>query len=555
MLSSLHIRNYVLIDSLDIEFSSALNVITGPTGAGKSVIIGAMGLLMGAKADAGVIACGADNCVIEGEFVFKDDAIEDFCHENDIDYDGGRFIIRRVVSSSGRSRAFVNDEPVSVAVLGQLAHRLVDIHSQHDTLLLTDRRYQMSILDAFASNGSLLGECSAAYSAVRDINNRIAALQQQIDLSHREADYHADVCSRLDKAGLHEGELANLEQEQFTLSHSGQIKDLLSQADALFHGEDDSSHPGIDSTLCLAERLLEQLSRMIPSVGDLSSRLQSARLELKDIGDDIAMRNDSLSCSPERLQAVDDRLAQLYDLLKRFGCADEAELIALRESSRRMAFSAEDLEAELSGLKTELAVARERFDTLCAALHESRVKAVPLFNARVLENLSWMELETASFEAELISCEQGPFGSDELSFMFSATPTGRLVPVAKCASGGELSRIMLSLKQIMSQHMNMPTMVFDEIDTGVSGSVADRMGSMICRMGENMQVFAITHLPQVAAKGSAHFMVEKTTDGVSSRSTMKKLSDQQRVHEIARMLSGSSITDEALANARALLLG
>lgn len=555
MLSSLHIRNYVLIDSLDIEFSSALNVITGPTGAGKSVIIGAIGLLMGAKADAGAIASGADNCVIEGEFVFRDDALEGFCHENDLDYDDGRFIIRRVVSSSGRSRAFVNDEPVSVAVLVNLARYLVDIHSQHDTLLLTDRRYQMSILDAFASNGALLEECASAYSAVRDIKSRISDMQQQIDRARREADYYADIYSRLDKAGLQEGELAALEQEQYTLSHSGQIKELLSQVDALFQGDDDDARPGVDSALCSAVRLLDQLARMIPSVGDLSTRLESARLELKDIGDDIATRNESLSCSPERLQAVDDRLALLYDLMKRFDCADESALIALRESTRRMACSVEDIEAEMDALKADLADADARHDALCAQLHKSRAEAVPLFNAKVLENLSFLELDMASFEAALSSCEKCPSGYDELSFMFSATPTGRLAPVAKCASGGELSRIMLSLKQIMSQHMNMPTMVFDEIDTGVSGSVADSMGSMICRMGENMQVFAITHLPQVAAKGSAHFMVEKTTDGDSSKSTMRKLSAGQRVQEIARMLSGSSITDEALANARALLLG
>lgn len=555
MLSSLRIRNYVLIDSSEIDFPEGLVIISGPTGAGKSILIGALGLLMGAKADAGVIAAGADSCVVEGEFDVNWSAgspLASFCEENDIECGDGHFVIRRVVNASGRSRSFVNDCPVQAPVLGQLSRFLVDVHSQHDTLMLTDRRYQLSILDAFAGNAALLRSCSDAYSALRAMDADISELEGKIAAARREEDYNASMLERLDKAGLQEGEIASLEEEQYKLSHSGHIKELLEEAEMLFSG-DGRQQSGVCSQLNALARTLDSLKEYMPEFTSLAERIGSARIEVKDIADEVAGANSSLDCSPERLQWVDDRLGQLYSLLKRYECEDEAALVAKRDSLRTLVCGMDDLESDLDSLRRRRKKMKEEFDGICRQLSASRTAAAASFSARIMENLSFMELDRAVFEVLVSPAQEaGQSGADDVAFMFSATG-GRTAPVAKCASGGELSRIMLSLKQLMSGCMDMPTMIFDEIDTGVSGSVADRMGSVICSMGRKMQVFAITHLPQVAAKGSAHYLVEKSVDSGRATSTIKKLSDRQRVLEVARMLSGSTLTPEAIANAESLL--
>lgn len=551
MLNSLHISNYVLIDSLDVEFPAGLIIISGPTGAGKSILTGALGLLMGAKADASLIAAGKDSLVVEGEFVFKDRTLERFCAENDLDYDDGRLIIRRTVASSGRSRAFVNDEPTTVNVLEELGRILLDIHSQHDTLLLTDRRFQLSILDAYAGNTQLLDECSSLYSQLRSTQDAIDELQARITRARDEADFNAARYEQLAKANLQEGEIEALETEQNQLAHAEQIKELLASSDALFSG-DGQLNDGVIASLNALVKNLGRLSEFMPDVEALAERLESARIELKDICEEIALRDASLSCSPERLDWVDARLSELYGLLKRYNCADEAALIQVRENLKTMVTGTQDLEVELEDLRKSFSALNKQFETVCAKLHEARALKASDFADAITRNLAFMELDRAVFSIELTPATPGPAGSDEITFLFSATG-GRPAPVAKCASGGELSRIMLSLKQMMSGFMNMPTMIFDEIDTGVSGSVADKMGSVICRMGSSMQVFAITHLPQVAAKGNAHYLVQKTGTGARTVSTIKKLSDDQRVLEIARMLSASDITDQAIANAKSLL--
>lgn len=551
MLNSLHISNYVLIDSLDVEFPAGLIIISGPTGAGKSILTGALGLLMGAKADASLIAAGKDSLVVEGEFVFKDRTLEKFCADNDLDYNGGSLIIRRTVASSGRSRAFVNDEPTTVNVLEELGRILLDIHSQHDTLLLTDRRFQLSILDAFAGNAELLDECSSLYSQLRSIQTTITELQDRITRARDEADFNTSRYEQLVKANLQEGEIEALETEQNQLAHAEQIKELLASSDALFSG-DGQQNDGVIASLNALVKNLGRLSEFMPDVEALTERLESARIELKDICEEIARRDASLSCSPERLEWVDARLSELYALLKRYNCVDETALIQVRESLKTMVTGTQDLEVELEDLRKSRAALDKKFESTCARLHDARARKAADFARAITQNLAFMELDRAVFSIELSPAAPGPAGSDEITFLFSATGA-RPAPVAKCASGGELSRIMLSLKQMMSGFMNMPTMIFDEIDTGVSGSVADKMGSVICQMGSSMQVFAITHLPQVAAKGNAHYLVQKTGTGAQTVSTIKKLSDQQRVLEIARMLSASDITDQAIANAKSLL--
>ena len=550
MLKALHIRNYVLIDSVDIEFQGSLEIISGPTGAGKSILTGALGLLSGKKADSSVISSGSDNCVVEGEFIFQDGQFRQLCRENDVDYNGGALTIRRVVSRSGRSRAFINDEPVSLAVLEEVGSHLIDIHSQHDTLLLTSKSYQLSVLDAFAGNGELLKAYFVQYSLCRELRAGISRLKEELDRARSENEYNREMYRSLCDAHISEGEIAALEEEQYSLSHSEQIKELTNAASEML----DSTSPGQDGLnagLSALSRCLDNLAGIVPSFGEYAKRLEAVRIEVKDIAEDISRANDRIDCSPQRLEWVDGRLAQLYSLMKRHGVDSESQLLAKQEEFRRSASGCEDMADEINAMEIKYAQAEKEASLLAGSLTERRTASAVEFASSVQESLSFMELDKAVFRVDCAAVAPGPSGADELTFMFSANGTAP-APLAKCASGGEMSRIMLALKQIMSKFMNMPTVILDEIDTGVSGSVADRMGTVIQSMGKTMQVFAITHLPQVASKGDSHYLVEKSA-GEQVISTITKLSAEQRVLEIARMLSGSSLSEEALANARALL--
>jgi len=551
-INSLHISDYVLIDRLDIEFRSGLTVITGPTGAGKSIIIGALGLLLGGKADAAVISGDADSCVVEGEFTVKDESVRRICEENDIDYDEGNFILRRVIHRSGRSRSFVNDCPVALPSLAALGRCLVDIHSQHDTLLLSSCVYQLSVLDRFAGNEPVLSRCHEQWDALREINSRIDALRSQISAASQQSEYNRDLYDKLAAARLREGEIAELEAEQYALAHSAQIKELIAASRELLDSEDPQK-AGINAQLSTLQHTLFRLADFLPDFKELAERIESARIDIKDVWEEVENADERVSCSPERLQSVDDRLALLYGLLKRHGVETEAQLLERRDQLKVLAFGAEDMELQLEDMQKQKNAVQTEFEAICAQLHDSRTKAAKEFAKGISQSLSYMELEHSVFAVELTPCQAGPSGSDEASFVFSSFG-GKPAPVAKCASGGELSRIMLSLKRLMSDFMEMPTVIFDEIDTGVSGSVADKMGSVICDMGKRMQVFAITHLPQVAAKGQAHYLVSKTSQDGRTQSSLRELSPEERVMEIARMLSGANLTAEAVANARALLL-
>ncbi len=550
MLRSLHISNYVLIDRLDVEFPEGLVIISGPTGAGKSILIGALGLLTGAKADASAIAPSSDNCVIEGEFVCADDSLKALCDENDLEYDDGHFLIRRTLSRNGRSRAFINDAPVALPVLASFGSHLVDIHSQHDTLLLTSRAYQLGILDSYAGNGELLASCGRTWDSLRRLKEDIAALTARIASVQSENDYNTAVYKQLCDASLKEGELAELEDEQLRLANAGEIEDLLSSCVESLNPS--SGTGGIVSELSVLSKNLEKLAGYMSLAGDFHERVESSRIELKDISDDLESINGSLNREPGRLEFVEERLSLLYSLMKRHNCTTEAELIAKRDELAAVVGCGDDMEEELDNLRIRLSAVESEYSAYAGALHNSRKEHSAAFAEEILTTLAFVELENASFELRLSAADPGPCGSDQIEFLFASGGQAP-APVAKCASGGELSRIMLSLKSLMSRHMNMPTMIFDEIDTGVSGSVADKMGSKICDMGTCMQVFAITHLPQVAAKGSAHYLVEKSLKDGQVTSTIKKLSLEERVLEVARMLSGSTLTPEAIANARSLL--
>lgn len=550
MIKSLHIENYVLTGSLDISFPEGLSIITGQTGAGKSLLLGAVSLLTGAKGDVGMIPPSAESCVVEGEFTVPEEALP-ILEEAEADADGGVLLIRRVINRNGRSRAFVGDSPVPVQVLQDLGRHLVDIHGQHQSLLLADARFRMKVLDSVAHTAEELSACKASWKELQGLKSQLEETSESLRRAAADKEYNEARFRQLDDAHLREGELEELEAEQKRLSHAEAISEALAQASAIFEPGD---APGLESSIKEAARLIGKIEEFVPSLSGISERLQSARIEIADIRESVADAASAADVSPDRLQIVEDRMGLIYDLLQKFGCRDEAALIAEKARYAEVVSGTDALEERIASLRKEIDSVQKRHAALCEALHDARSKAAPGLAFDIQESLRFLELDRAVFGIEVREAPAGPEGSDAIVFTFDAS--GRNPEdVARCASGGELSRIMLSLKAIMARYSGMPTLFFDEIDTGVSGSAADRMGRMICDMGSDMQVIAITHLPQVAAKGNAHFVVEKSfsDDGSFPVTGMHRVDGDDRVMEIARLLSGERITEEAVANARSLL--
>ena len=557
MLKSLHIRNYVLIDSLEIDFPAGLVIITGQTGAGKSIILGALSLLLGEKADVTAIGSEGDSCVVEAEFSIKDEtgAVSALLETNGIDFDleEGTLIIRRVLNKSGRSRAFVNDCPAQLKVLSALSSRLLDIHSQHETMLLRDKSFQMSMLDHFAGDRKVLAKYKKSWHHLAELKKEYDDVVSSLKKARAEQDYNQSLFEQLDAAKLQDGELESLEAEQKQLANAEEIKGTLVQVENLFSPQDeDDSHIALDQMLKESSRALEKISSYLPSVSPLAERIDASRLELDDILSEISTLESSVEISDERLQEVEDRLSLLYGLLKKHSSATIAELIQLRDTLSDSLADTSVLEERCSALKNGIDKAEKELAEAAKALHAVRAKAIPAFSKSICDSIRSLELDRSVFDVELSSVEPGPEGADSILFLFSSTGKNP-IDVARCASGGEMSRIMLCLKSLMSRYTNMPTMVFDEIDTGVSGSVADKMGSMICSMGDYMQVFAITHLPQVAAKGEAHYVVTKEFSGDKAVTSIKRVNGKDRVMEVARLLSGAEVTSAAIANAESLL--
>lgn len=554
MLSRLYVRNYVLIDSLEIQFPEGLVIITGQTGAGKSIILGSVSLVLGAKADASAIGGSADNCVVEAEFDTSPDDIvlKSLLEENDVEWDGGHLVLRRVVSRSGRSRAFVNDSPVNAHLLSLLSSRLVDIHSQHQTLLLSDRRFQLSVLDHFAGNTSLAADCSAAYRQYVSLKSDLEDIEARISAAETEKAYNESRYMQLDGAGLRPGEIEELEEEQRQLANAEDIKENLFAVEHYFTSDDCGTGLSVDAVMRETEKRLEKVAAIVPSVAPLLERVASCRVELDDVVSEIAALNSGMEFSQDRLQTVEERLSLLYGLLGKFSCRNVDELIAERDRLGEVLYDSGSLETRRNEIKEALEKCKGRYLSIADNLHAARISAASEFAQSIQTSIRFLELQQAVFAVDIQDALLSASGRDAVMFKFSST--GRnMTDVAKCASGGELSRIMLCLKDMMARYTNMPAMIFDEIDTGVSGSVADKMGTMICGMGQYMQVFAITHLPQVAAKGSAHYLVSKEIDGDKTLTSIKKLSGDQRVLEVARMLSGSVVTETAIANAKSLL--
>ena len=570
MLRHLHVENYALIDSLDIAFPEGLIIISGQTGAGKSILLGALSLALGAKADAAAIGSAGDTCVVEAEFSV-DDAVADLLRENDLDAGDGILLVRRVLSRSGRSRSFVNDEPVAVGVLQALSERLVDIHSQHQTLRLQDPAFRLSLLDHFClhpvipasavpasvipsapsvipseASVSLLTACREHWKRLQELRKQLSGVEERLTRLNAEKTYNEAQYEQLAAAKLREGELEQLEQEQRELAHAAEIRELLESVREGLEPSDGRS--SLIATLKEAGRSLGKAAHFIPALKELEDRLESARLEVDDILGEVEDASARTEVSPARLEAVEERLSLLYGLFQKHGVRTEAELIALRESLSQALYGVTELEEERASLVAELAAARKQYDDISAALHASREGASESFAKEVERLLGFLELDKAVFGVVLSEHPEGPSGKDGVQFVFSAGGDNPR-DITKVASGGELSRIMLCLKAMMTCFQAMPTLIFDEIDTGVSGSAADKMGSLICQMGERMQVVAITHQPQVAAKGEAHYLVTKTGD----RTAIRRLDRDDRVQELARMLSGSVITEAAIANAESLL--
>ena len=546
MLYSLSVSNYILIGSLETRFPEGLNMISGETGAGKSILLGALSLVLGAKADASMVGPVGENCIVEAEFGV-DDEVRRILANADLPIEDDRLILRRTVARSGRSRSFANDEPVSVNVLQELSERLIDIHSQHQTLRLQDARFRMEALDLRAGCTQLRQDCASAWNNLLTHRHNLQELEERLAAARDQQEYNQSRWQRLEEAKLVPGELEDLEAEQKQLAHAEEIKQMLSEADAILSpSEDDQASPARALRECA--RILEKAGRFIPSMLPLSERLASARLEVEDIAQEVADAAARTDVSPERLQQVEDRLSLLYGLFQKYGATSVEELIGERDRLASLVMDATGLQADVDAARKALEAAQETHTALCDQLHAKRLAGSGPFAAAIEELLHGLDLEKATFQVVLEDAAPGANGRDSVQFRFSST--GRLsADVAKAASGGELSRIMLAIKAEMARYRHMPTLVFDEIDSGVSGGTADKMGRLVCAMGQDMQVFAITHLPQVAAKGHAHFLVSKA----GGSTTMHQLDADGRVQELARMLSGATITPEAVANAKALL--
>ena len=544
MLRRLLVENYALIEHLEIEFDSSLNIITGETGAGKSILMGALALLLGAKNDSTTIKDNSRSCVVEGEFDIANLGLEEAFEELDIDY-AHETIIRRTISPSGKSRAFVNDQPVQLADLKQLGAYLIDIHSQHQNLILSSPQFRIRAIDTIAGNGELLAEYKNAFESLQVSRNVLVDLQESAKRNADEEDWLRHQAEELRGANLRVGEVEELEQELRTLENADSISEALQRVTQSLNEE----VTGVLTTLREAENSLRRVSENYALAGELIERLHSAAVELKDISATTAYDLERIESNPERLDAVNSRLDLIYTLQRKHRCEGVAELIALRDKYTEQLSAIEHSDELLAEAEQRVAECEKKTTALAIKLHDARLKASPAFAKGVVEILRNVAMADAEFKIAVTPCTPTASGADMVDFLFSANASVEPRPIEKIASGGELSRVMLALKTILARHLALPTIIFDEIDTGISGRTANDVGDIIAQLAQSMQVIDITHSPQVASKGSRHFLVYKE----QSRSNIRPLSQEERVEEIAKMLSGDTITDAALAQAKHLL--
>ena len=550
MLKHLYIKNFTLIDELDIELYQGFSVITGETGAGKSIILGALGLLLGQRADSKAIKQGAEKCVIEAHFDLSRYGMTDFFEENEIEYDAADCIVRRELTASGKSRAFINDTPVQLSLLKELGEQLVDIHSQHQNLLLNKQDFQLNVVDIIAGDEKEQQLYQQAYTQYHTTEKELSALKESIEQNRQNADFLQFQFEELTQANLAEGEQEELEQKSETMSHSEEIKSALYEADNALSAE----QTGVVESLRTALSAIRQIEKVLPDAGELVERLDSSYIELKDIAQEISSQMEHVDFDPAELDAINNRLDKLYDLEKKYHVETVEELIAKRDELKIQLGRIENSDEALAELQQKLAAQLAQAQKAAEALTKLRTKAVKQIEKEMQGRLMPLGMPNVKFSIEMTQEPLNVSGQDKVAFLFSANTSTPLQPISQVASGGEIARVMLSLKAMISGAVKLPTIIFDEIDTGVSGKTAEKMAEIMQEMGHHeRQVISITHLPQIAALGSAHYKVEKEETAKGTISRMRKLSDDERVLEIAQMLSGSNVSEAAISNAKQLL--
>ncbi|MEN0082006.1 DNA repair protein RecN [Flavobacterium lindanitolerans] len=549
MLTSLSIKNFALIEKLDIDFSENFSIITGETGAGKSILLGALGLVLGKRADLSSLKNKEEKCVIEAQFDIARYNLESFFEANDLDFEK-ETIIRREILSSGKSRAFVNDSPVNLQELQELGEYLIDIHSQHQTQELSEENFQFDIIDSMAGNTSEIAAYKSLLKKYRSLKTNLTALQSRLQEASKEQDYNSFLLEELLAAKLKSGEQEELESVFEQLNNVELIKENLDRAVSIAEEE----QFGVLHNLKEIKASLQKIASFSADYNSLFERITSASIELDDIVSELSQKTESLMSDPEQLELVNQKLQTIYNLQQKHQVKTVDELLLIQEDLDKKVISVDSLQQEIEQAEKEIAESESGLDTIAATISEKRQNAIPVLTEKLVAILELLGMPNVRFKIEVtLSDSYHTNGKDDLQFLFAANKGSDFGLLKKTASGGEMSRIMLAVKSILAQYQKLPTIIFDEIDTGVSGEIAHKMGEIMKEMSKTMQVFAITHLPQIAAKGNTHFKVFKSVVGDQTQSELKLLSADERVIEIAQMLSGKDISDSAINHAKALL--
>ncbi len=549
MLANLSIQNYALIDDVSVSFFDGFTTITGETGAGKSILLGGLSLVLGKRADLSSLKSKDQKCVIEAEFDISKYQLKSFFEENDLDYEETT-ILRREILPSGKSRAFVNDSPVTLDVMRSLGNQLVDVHSQHQTMRLTDNDFQMKVLDALANNAEYLSNYAKALDELKKVSKELQKLVDFQSEADKEQDYNTFLLKELEDAKLKEGMQEELEEEYEQLNNVEQIMEQLSAGHQLLNDE----QLGVVGRLTDLKRAFQGLVDFGTDYKTLYDRIQSVLIETDDISSELERLKDGVEADPERLEVVNGQLQQLYDLQKKHHTDSVTDLIEIREELAKKVETVANIEDSIGQIREEVDMLTQKTDAWAKKISEGRKAVIPKLNERLQKNLASLGMPSATFKIEVNSSKSFKTnGKDDLVFLFSANKGSNYGELKKVASGGEMSRIMLTIKSILAEYESLPTMMFDEIDTGVSGEISNRMGEIMQQMSSTMQVFSITHLPQVASKGSYQFKVYKQESSEGTSTHIKQLSKDERIQELAEMLGGKSLSESALAHARELL--
>jgi len=548
MLQKLVISNYALIDDLEISFSKGLNILTGETGAGKSIILGALSLILGQRAESRYFFNQQKKCVIEGTFLINEFHLKSFFEENDLDHEA-ETILRREITADGKSRAFVNDTPVNLTILKQLGEKLIDIHSQHATLEINDPEFQLLVVDSVAGHSVSLNDYRSKFKAYKKNTSKLQQLIADSDMAKADLDYYQFQFNELEKAKLDPEEQEKLEAELYTLSNAEDIKRSLVAACHLVQEGETSALLQLRE----ATHHLSSLEKFNPEIAELHERLKSTVIELKDIASEIENIEQRTHTDEAKAAEVNERLSVIYTLQKKHRAGTITELLRLHDDLSEKIQQAVHGDEEIEKLQKQIAAEKKELEQLASQLSANRIKAIPQIEKHVVQALSEMGMGNSALKIELSPIPLGTYGSDHVRFLFSANKGHALAEMSKVASGGELSRLMLAIKSLIASHTALPTIIFDEIDAGVSGEVANKVGIIMERLAQNLQVISITHLPQIASKGDSHYFVYKDDASATTYTRIKQLSEQERVVEIAKMLSGDKPGDSALQNARELL--